>query len=59
MAIINIKCSKCGLAMSIPEDCMDRLKKCEDIIVKKGDKTYIVCPMNKCENLTEIDIKGT
>lgn len=57
--IINIKCTKCGLAMSIPEDCMNRLKEHKDIIIEKDKKTYIVCPMPKCDNPIEINLKGT
>ena len=57
--VIKIKCAKCGLSMSIPDECMDRLKQHKDIIIIKDNKTYCICPMPKCENPIEVDLKGT
>ena len=59
MNITNIKCAKCGLSMSIPEDCMNRLKKNKNIIIIKDNKEYCICPMPKCENPIELPARGT
>jgi len=56
--MINIKCTKCGLSMTIPMECIERLKD-TDIIVEKDNKAYIICPMPKCGNHIETNLKGT